>query len=131
MEILKFKKIFASGAMLASSLGLIACENTKDSSNESATITNNESNCTSWSVNFSKDVGNGEIRTAEIKTDDQYDSNSRISISWIKGMPDQLVIDTQGQENGIQSSELNPPEAILNEAIPSVNVQTEKKCIHI
>jgi len=131
MEILKFKKIFASGAMLASSLGLIACENTKDSSNESATITNNESNCTSWSVNFSKDVGNGEIRTAEIKTDDQYDSNSRISISWIKGMPDQLVIDTQGQENGIPSSELNPPEAILNEAIPSVNVQTEKKCIHI
>lgn len=125
-EVLRLRKFLGLSFLVVNSIGFAACNNSKKLDTEPIPFSTNENKCNQWSVDYGKDVGQGEIRTTEIKYQTQNGLFSRVSISWLKVNPDQLIVDITGQQDGLPGTIQNPPEAYLNIDAPLQNFHTNK-----
>jgi hypothetical protein len=78
--------------------------------------------CLNWQVDFETGAGQGDIRSAEIKTGEEGTLFDTVTISWRKDMPDTLLVDVGGIENGMPGTPDNPPEAVLDVTTPPFNI---------
>jgi hypothetical protein len=78
--------------------------------------------CDNWQIDFAKDAGQGDIRTAEIITGEEGTMFDRVSISMRSNTPEALYVDIGGLKDGAPGTPENPPEGILDVATPVINV---------